>query len=553
MHQPDFIVILGFHFFLVNLMAHAKPIIHRSINTFSLLLTSISAIIGSGWLFSAYYTAKIAGPAASLAWLIGGLFAVVIAFVFAEICSMIPVSGSSVRIPHYTHGSVLSFMFAWIIWLSYLALMATEVQAVIQYVSLYIDGLLRPDSGLSHKGYLFAAGLMFLVSFINVYSVRWLIRSNSILTVLKIAIPLVIIFIVFKNYFNPLKIIHPVGSSFMPNGWQGVFSALTTGGIVFAFNGFKQAAELAGEAEKPEKSVSFAIIGSIGICLLLFLLLQTLFFSSLTAQNLVDGWGHLHLANPNSPLASILIQDQLAWLLPLLYFAAIIAPLAAALMYCSSASRSLFGMSKNGYIPAFFQKITPQGNPHWAILTNFVLGLLFFAPLPGWNAMVSFLTSLLAVTYCVGPICLLALRYQVPDMKRPLRLPLGHLWAYSAFVICTFLIYWSGWVIISKLSLVFILGAIILIIYHARVKNAHHLAMHWRTSTWLWVYIAGLTLLSYVGNEGGKGYFSFGELFAAMLVFCALVAGLAVRFKLPASETLASLEALKLTDGDGIK
>ena len=533
-------------------MATAKPVIHRSISTFSLLLTSVSAIIGSGWLFSAYYTAKIAGPAAIISWLIGGLFAVIIAFVFAEICSMIPVSGSSVRIPHYTHGSVLSFMFAWIIWLSYLALMATEVQAVIQYLSLYVEGLLRADSGLTHKGYLLAAGLMFIVSFINVYSVRWLIRSNSFLTILKIAIPLFIVFIVFKHYAAPLKIIHPVNSPFMPSGWAGVFSALTTGGIVYAFNGFKQAAELAGEAKNPEKSVSFAIIGSIGVCLLLFLLLQITFFNSLTLQNISDGWSHLHLADQNSPLASMLIQDQLRWVLPILYFAAIIAPLAASLMYCSSASRSLFGMSKNGYIPQFFQHLTPQGNPHWAILANFLLGMLFFAPLPGWNAMVAFLTSLLAVTYCVGPICLLALRYQVPDFKRPLRLPFGHLWAYVAFVICTLLAYWSGWAIISKLSLVFIAGLVILVIYHTRSKTAHDLAMHWQASTWLWVYILSLTALSYLGTEGGIGYLSFGPLFGLMLVFCALVAYLAVRFKLPAGETLRDLSALQLYQNDGI-
>lgn len=533
-------------------MTASKPVIHRSISSFGLLLTSVSAIIGSGWLFSAYYTAKIAGPAAILSWLIGGLFAVIIAFVFAEICSMIPVSGSSVRIPHYTHGSVLSFMFAWIIWLSYLALMATEVQAVLQYLSLYIDGLLRADSGLTHKGYVFATCLMFVVSFINVYSVRWLIRANSFLTILKIAIPLFIVFIVFQHFYAPTKILHPVGSAFMPSGWESVFSALTTGGIVYAFNGFKQAAELAGEAEHPEKSVSFAIIGSIGICLLLFLLLQATFFSSLTLQNLTDGWNHLHLTDQNSPLASILIQDNLKWVLPILYFAAIIAPLAASLMYCSSASRSLFGMSKNGYIPKFFQHLTPQGNPHWAILTNFILGMLFFAPLPGWNAMVSFLTSLLAITYCVGPICLLALRYQVPDFKRPLRLPFGHLWAYVAFVICTLLAYWSGWAIISKLSFVFIAGLIILVIYHARSKTAHDLAMHWQASSWLWVYIAGLTLLSYLGTEGGKGYLHFGEIFGVLLVFCAFVAWLAVRFKLPAAETLRDLSALQLYQDDGI-
>lgn len=526
-------------------------VINRSISTFGLLLTSVSAIIGSGWLFSAFYTAKIAGPAASLAWLIGGLFAIIIAFVFAEICSMIPVSGSSVRIPHYTHGSILSFMMAWIIWLSYLALMTTEVQAVLQYISFYITDLVRPDSGLTHKGYLWAGGLMLIVSAINVYSVRWLIRSNSALTVLKIAIPLLIIFIVFKYYFAPAKVFHPVDSSFMPTGWRGVFSALTTGGIVFAFNGFKQAAELAGEAKNPEKSVSFAIIGSVGICLVLFLLLQITFFSSLTVQNLSADWSHLHLSNQNSPLAAILIQDRLQGLLPVLYTAAIIAPLAAALMYCSSASRSLFGMSKNGYIPQFFQKLTPQGNPYWAIIINFAIGMLFFAPLPGWSAMISFLTSLLAITYCVGPICLLTLRHQAPQFNRPMRLPCGQLWAYVAFVICTLLAYWSGWAILSKLIFVFAAGLVTMLIYHARspMPNA---ATQWLASLWLWVYVGGLTLLSYLGGEGGIAYLSFNAVFVLCLIFCALVMWLAVRFKLSSSETLQNLTDLKLYSGNGI-
>jgi amino acid transporter len=74
----------------------------RSIPTFGLLFTSVSAIIGSGWLFSAFYTATLAGPAATLAWIIGGIFVLVIAFVFAEVCSMLPITGSSARVPQYT-------------------------------------------------------------------------------------------------------------------------------------------------------------------------------------------------------------------------------------------------------------------------------------------------------------------------------------------------------------------------------------------------------------------------------------------------------------------
>ena len=90
----------------------------RQISGLALMFMSISAIMGSGWLFSAYYTAKLAGPSASLAWIIGGVFITIIAFSFAEVCGMVPITGSSTRIPQFTHGSVVSFMFSWMVWLS---------------------------------------------------------------------------------------------------------------------------------------------------------------------------------------------------------------------------------------------------------------------------------------------------------------------------------------------------------------------------------------------------------------------------------------------------
>lgn len=521
--------------------------VRRSISQISLLFMSISAIIGSGWLFSAYYSAQIAGPAAIISWLIGGGCAIMIAFVFAEICSMIPISGSSARIPHFTHGSVLSFMIAWSIWLSYLALMATEVQSVVQYSSFYIPNLLRPDSGLTHKGYAYAAVLMCLVSFINVYSIRWLINSNNLLTLLKICIPLFIVFVILRHYFSPQHLLHPASSSFMPNGWEGIFSALTMGGIVFAFNGFKQGAELAGEAENPERSVKIAVVGSIAACLILFLLLQTSFLSSLTSGNLLHGWANLSLSNSNSPLAAIATQDKLNFLLPLLYFCAVVAPLAAGLMYCSSAGRSLYGMSQNGYLPKFFQKITPQGNPYWAIVANFAFGMLFFAPLPGWSAMVDFLTSLLVITYAVGPVCLLALRDQAPNYRRPLKLPFAHAWSYIAFVICTLLAYWSGWHVISKLGLVMALGLSILLIYHHQSKRVHRIPLHWRASSWLWFYLLGLTGISYFGTYGGgQGKLSPFAALVVIALFAAVTLWLSLKVKLASHETQGYLKALQL-------
>ena len=158
----------------------------RVISPLALLFTSISAILGSGWLFASFETAKFAGPAAILTWVIGGLAVIIIAFTFAEICSMIPIIGSSTRIPQYTHGTLVSFVFSWMIWLSYVSLAPTEVQAVIQYLDYFIPNLTGADHGLTVKGYVVATCLMLAISTLNTFSLRWLIRANNFLTIVKL-------------------------------------------------------------------------------------------------------------------------------------------------------------------------------------------------------------------------------------------------------------------------------------------------------------------------------------------------------------------------------
>lgn len=514
----------------------------RSIKPLGLLLTSVSAIIGSGWLFSSYYSAQLAGPAAILSWIIGGLAVVCVAFVFAELCALLPISGSSTRIPLFTHGTLVSFLFSWIIWLSYVALTPTEVQAMLQYASFYFPNLISASGGLSAKGYFAATILMFIASVVNIYSLRWLIRFNSMLTIIKLLIPIFISLLLILLYFNPHKLADPSTTSaaksflFMPFGMHGVVQALALGGVIFAFNGFKQAAELAGEASKPHFTVPFAIIGSVIVCLVVFLLLQTSFLGSLLPANLANGWGNINIqGSPGaSPFASILYEHHLYWVLPFLYFGAIIAPFAAGLMYVGSSARSLYGISKSGQLPAYLQLINTHGNPAPAIIINFAVGMLMFAPLPGWNKMVAFLTSLLAITYGIGPVALLALRYQLPQKQRLFKLPLARLWATTAFCICNLLAYWSGWSILSKLSLALAFGVIILFCYRKFSKKAAKMDLHLRESIWIWPYFMGLTLISYLGNFGdGKGIIGFGWDFAVIALFSIAIMWLAMKFRLP--------------------
>ena len=512
--------------------------IKRSISPIALLFSSVSAILGSGWLFSAYFTSQLAGPAALLAWVIGGVTSIVIAFVFAELCTAFPVTGSSTRIPLLSHGTLVSFVFSWVIWLSYMALTPTEVQAVVQYIAFYFPNLTHDQGALTTNGYVIATLLMLAVSAVNTYSLQWLIRANSALTYLKLIIPIIISLVILGYFHQPAHIVHQEAGGFAPFGMHGVFAAITSGGIVFAFTGFKQAAELAGEAKNPAKALPIAIIGSIVICLVVFLLLQTAFLTSMNSHNLANGWHNLDLSGAMSPLAATLQQDHLTTLLPLPYIGALAGPLASGLMYCSSSSRSLFGMSKNGYLPLALQRITTHGNPITAIMVNFVVGMLMFAPLPGWDKMVGFLSSLMSLTYAIAPIALIALRRQMPDIKRPFKLPFTPVWSWLAFYIATLMSYWSGWETVSKISFALAIGLVVFFGYHCFPARGRSFKIDWRESTWMWPYFIGLTLLSYIGDFGtGKHLIPFGMDFVIIGVFCALIMMLAVRFRLPDEST----------------
>lgn len=237
--------------------------------------------------------------------------------------------------------------------------------------------MVRNDGGLTVYGYCLSAMLLLLIGGLNIFSLRWLLRFNSVLTLLKITIPVIVALIILTVSFSPYQLIHPAHSSFMPYGIHGIFAAISGGGIVFAFNGFKQACEMAGEAKNPEKALPFAVIGSVVICLIIYLLLQFAFLTSIIPSNLMHGWAYLALPGGASPLTAITHQGHLDILLPTLYVGAIIGPIAAALIYAGSAARSLYEMSTSHHIPKLFQRLL-HGNPIVAIIANFLLGMSLF-------------------------------------------------------------------------------------------------------------------------------------------------------------------------------
>jgi amino acid transporter len=514
----------------------------RHISIVGLLFMSMSAIIGSGWLFAASYADTLAGSAALISWIIGGVLVIIIAFVFAEVCTIVPVIGSSSRIPHFTHGSLTSYTFAWITWLSYLIYAPTEVQATIQYLSVKYPSLTVSGAGaLSAHGYILAAIILLLFSIINVYSIRWLVRANSILTVIKVFIPVFVSIVILCYFFTSFgKVMHPAGAAFSTHGLHGILTAISVGGIIFAFNGFKLAAEMAGECKNPKTALPIAIIGSVIICLVIYLLLQIAFLSAISTTS--------ELANSHlGPFASLAKAHNLKMLVPFIYAGAIIAPIAAGLMYFSSASKSLYGMSQNGYLPKIFGKINSHDNPAYAIIITFIVGLLIFIFFKGWDTMASIITVLFALTYVVGPISLSTLRKKLPKIYRPFRLKFGHFWAFLAFFAATLMFYWCGWETVYKADIIIVLGIICLFIYKFYNRKTVHIELNFIQSIWLWIYLIGASLISYLSTFGGLNILSNAVASILLLILCGITLLLAMHMTRTPEEIQKSIgEAINM-------
>ena len=494
----------------------------KDISNSALLFAAFGGIVGSGWLLGPFYAAKVAGPAAMLSWVIGGGLMMIIALTFAELATTYPVAGGMVRFAQFSHGRLTSFTMAWISWLAAVMVAPIETMAAMQYAGNYLPHLTNDIHGktsLTGLGIFIAAIVMFVMCCINSLAVKYFAKSNSIIVMWKIAIPIITILLLLHYHFNIANFTDAGG--FSPYGLKGILSALPTAGVIFSFIGYSPAIQLAGEAKNPQRAIPIAIFGAIGGAIILYVLIQMAFVGAVSSASISGGWHAMHYVGDAGPIAGILAGLGLVWFVKVIYLDAIISPVGTAFIYTAATARMNIAMSQNGYMPNFMQRLSQHGSPYIAIAVNFVVGMIFFFPFPGWSAMVSFLVSCFVLAYAVGPIACAVLRKTEPAKHRPFRLPYAYPICLVAFYICNLIVYWTGWSVISKMLITIAIGYVVLGIQHVMKKDKMILDI--ARGIWLIPYLAGLGLISYFGSFGGDHDIAFGWDFVIIAIFSVVI------------------------------
>lgn len=475
----------------------------KTLSLTDLTFIGLGSIFGSGWLFAASHVAGMAGPAGILAWIFGGVAVFMLGLVYCELGAALPRAGGVVRYPEFSHGPLLGSLMGFITLIAFSSLIAIEAVASRQYAAAWFPSLnVAGSSDPSTLGWLVQFALLVLYFLLNYFSVKSFAISNNIVSIFKFMVPLLVIVLLLTHFNSDNMTIN----GFAPFGAAGVQAAISTGGIIFAYLGLTPIVSVASEVRDPQRTIPFALILSITLSTVIYVLLQLSFLGSIPAEHLADGWGAI-AAQYSLPYRDIAIALGLGWLAWLVIADAIVSPSGTGNIYMNATPRVLYGWARSG---GFFKSLTKvdakSGIPRRALWISFALSVFWTLPFPSWEKLIGVVSAALVLSYAVAPVSVASLRRSAPDLPRPFRVRMFSVLGPLSFVIAALIVYWSRWETLSWLLGLQVVMFVAYVLWKLpSAEGRARLVRQVQCSLWLIVFYLVTMLMSYLGTFGGIG------------------------------------------------
>tara|TARA_Y100000310_G_scaffold345398_2_gene464465 strand:- start:257 stop:1462 length:1206 start_codon:yes stop_codon:yes gene_type:complete len=366
------------------------PKLKRELGLFRVTLAGVGVILGAGIYALIGVAAGKAGNATWLAFLISAFIALFTGLSYAELSSMF--RGDSGEYHYVT--KALNKKFAWFIGISVIMASVITCATVSLGFAGYFTSLLSLPFILAT---VLVLALMATINFLGIKESSWF---NAVATFIEFT-GLVLIIIFGISHIGSVNYLE------MPNGFFGVFSSAAL--IFFAFLGFENIIKLSEETKNPQKTIPKAILLSIAITSVLYVLV------AISAVSVV-GWDAL--SQSVAPLA-LVAQTALGTLSGVvLAIIALFSTSNTILVSMLTSSRQVYGMAKEKGLPKVFASVHENTRTPWlAIILVMVLAMLF--SLIGEIETVASITNLfLFITFGSVNLSLMILRYKMPKRKR---------------------------------------------------------------------------------------------------------------------------------------
>lgn len=454
----------------------------RTLSAANLVSLGIGCIIGAGiFVMTGQAAATHAGPAIILSFVLAGLACAFAALCYAEMASVLPVSGSAYTYAYATLGELFAWIMGWLLVLEYGVASATVAVGWSGYVTSFLGkelGIHIPAVLTAPYGQMVeladgsqVAAIFNLPAFIGILGVATLLITgikesatvNNVIVAIKLSV--ILMFIIAGAFYVDVSNWDPF---IPPNtgvegefGYSGVLRA--AGVIFFAYIGFEAVSTAAQEARNPQRDVPIGILGSLTVCTVLYMLVSAVLTGIVPYQTL----------NVPDPIAVGIDAIGLGWLAKIVKVGAIAGLTSVMLVLLYGQTRIFYTMSRDGLIPSFFSKVHPKYHtPH--LNTMFVGALVALSaglvPLRTLGDLVSIGTLFAFTIICFS---VMYLRRKEPELARPFKVPFYPYIPVLGMLACGYLM-WGLKETLITLKFYFIVGLVVYFSYsqfHSRLRH----------------------------------------------------------------------------------
>lgn len=379
------------------------------------------------------------GPAIVVSFLIAALACGFAALCYAELSSMIPVSGSAYTYSYATLGEVVAWIIGWDLVLEYAvgnmavasswsqyflkfchsvfdlkfplwavtdyktaqSVIAKGGDALADFSSTTLPTVFGHPIALNLPAFVIVA----LVTVLLVYGIRESARANTAIVIVKVA---VVVFVIALGSFY----VHPGNwVPFAPTGFSGIMGGAAV--VFFAYIGFDAVSTAAEETKNPQRDLPIGMIASLVVCTLLYVLM---------AGVLTGMRKYTLFMDDAAPAASVFEGHR--WVQAAVSAGAVAGMTSVLLVFQLGQPRIFMAMARDGLLPPYFARIHPRfRTPHvTTIWTGIVVGgVAMFADIGTLADLTNIGTLFAFILVCIG-VCVL--RRTAPDRPRPFRVPL---------------------------------------------------------------------------------------------------------------------------------
>jgi basic amino acid/polyamine antiporter, APA family len=405
--------------------------LRKAVGAFDLTALGIGGIIGTGIFVIIGEAIADSGPAIVLAFGLAGVTCVFSALSYAELASSIPVSGSAYTYAYATMGELLAWVIGWDLVLEY----GVSVGAIAVGWGSYFTELLDSLFGVSLSESITlppgeggdvnvpSALLVLAVAAVLIMGVRQSARTNTVMVLLKVGVLLFFI-VVAASAFDGDHF-----SNFAPGGVGGIETAAAL--IFFAYIGFDAVSTGSEETRRPQRDLPIAIIGSLLIATVIYILVAVAAVGALPAAQ---------LAGQDAPLAAALSDGAgIGWGADIVSFGALVAITSVVLTFLYGQTRIVYAMSRDGLLPDRLSWIWERTRTPVVITVVFavpIAAIAAFLPLSEIAKLVNIGTLF---AFVIVNIAVIWLRRTRPDMERGFRVPLVPFFPLIGAALCIYL------------------------------------------------------------------------------------------------------------------